>query len=153
MPLLLTLKSSNEQALDTLSDTKAIKLFLVRSIALGSDSMEERADRRSNTVFPSGAGQAYFWPSAEGARESGKRILRGELEVKKSAKPSFLFPRFSIRVSDSVVSLFYIHLMCSQYTMQLLPFSATGFVSLGTESGKPLLSEPVKITTQSVDSS
>ncbi|KAJ7227371.1 hypothetical protein GGX14DRAFT_419298 [Mycena pura] len=133
MPLFLTLKSSNEQALDTLSDTKAIKLFLVRSIALGSDSMEERADRRSNTVFPSGAGQAYFWPSAEGAREPGKRILRGELEVKKSAKPSFLFPRFSIR-----------------YTMQLLPFSATGFVSLGTESGKPLLSEPVKIATQHI---
>jgi hypothetical protein len=97
--LTLTLKSNDEQALDTLAHTNAIKLHLVRSVALGTDAMEERDDRRSNTVFINGAGQAFFWPSTEGAPERGIRTMRGELDVKKSVKPSFLYPRFSVRVS------------------------------------------------------
>ncbi|KAJ6576650.1 hypothetical protein DFH09DRAFT_1149931 [Mycena vulgaris] len=132
IPLTLTLKSGDEHALDTLANTKAIKLHLVRSVALGSDAMEERTDRRSNTVFISGVGQAFFWPSAEGAPEAGIRTMRGELDVKKLVKPSFLFPRFSVR-----------------YTLELLPFSITGFTSLA-EPGKAMISEPVTITTKQV---
>jgi hypothetical protein len=95
----LTLKSEDDHALDTLATAKAIKLHLVRSIALGSDAMEERVERRSNNFFQSGAGQAYFWPSTEGAKEPGKRTMCGELDVKKGIKPSFHFPRFTVRVS------------------------------------------------------
>ncbi|KAF8206241.1 hypothetical protein K438DRAFT_1816872 [Mycena galopus ATCC 62051] len=130
IPLELTLTSDDEQALDTLANSKAINLHLVRSIALGSDAMEEKAERRSNTFFPSGAGQGYFWPSTEGAKEAGKRTMRGELEVKKGMKAGFHFPRFTVR-----------------YSLELLPFSITGFAPLGTG---PLLSEPVKIMTKSV---
>ncbi|KAJ6531969.1 hypothetical protein B0H19DRAFT_463033 [Mycena capillaripes] len=135
IPLILTLKSDDEQALDTLTNTQAIKLYLVRSIALGSDAMEERpsADRRSNNFFQSGTGQGYFWPSTEGAKELSIRTLRGELEVKKVVKPSFHFPRFTVR-----------------YSIDLLPFSITGFTPIGTEPGKALLSEPVKIMTRHI---
>ncbi|KAJ7126829.1 hypothetical protein C8R44DRAFT_105996 [Mycena epipterygia] len=134
IPLVLTLKSGDDHALDTLANAKAIKLHLVRSVALGSDAMEERTERMSNAFFLSGVGQAYFWPSTEGTPEPGKRIMRGELEVKKQVKPSFLFPRFSVR-----------------YTLELLPFATTGFTSVETSGpGKSLLSEPVKITTKHV---
>ncbi|KAJ7067135.1 hypothetical protein C8F01DRAFT_1120403 [Mycena amicta] len=134
-PLFMTLKGEDEVALDTLSNPKAIKVHLVRSIALGSDAMEERAERRSNTFFQSGVGQAYFWPATEGAKEPGIRILRGEVEVKKSIKPSFVFPRFTVR-----------------YTMDLLPFSITGFVPQGGTPAKStvLFSEPVKIVTKHI---
>ncbi|KAJ7094264.1 hypothetical protein C8R44DRAFT_814125 [Mycena epipterygia] len=133
IPLTLTLKSDDVHALDTLANTKATRLHLVRSIALGSDAMEDRAERRSNTFFVTGVGQAFFWPSTEGAPEPGTRTMRGELDVKKHLKPSFLFPRFSVR-----------------YTLELLPFAVTGFTSLDTEPGKSLLSEPVKIATKHV---
>ncbi|KAJ6507966.1 hypothetical protein C8R47DRAFT_1100150 [Mycena vitilis] len=135
IPLIMTLKSTDDHALDTLANSKAIKLHLVRSIALGSDAMEERAssDRRSTNFFLSGAGQAYFWPSAEGAKEPGTRTMSGELEVKKGIKPTFRFPRFTVR-----------------YTLDLLPFAITGFTSPGTEQGKSLLSEPVTIATRHV---
>ncbi|KAJ7476021.1 hypothetical protein FB451DRAFT_265026 [Mycena latifolia] len=133
IPLVLTLKSRDDLALDTLASTNAIKLHLARSVTLGSDAMEERTDRMSNTFFITGVGQAFFWPSTEGAPEPGIRTMRGELDVKKTVKPSFLFPRFSVR-----------------YTLDLLPFSITGFTSLGTEPGKSILSEPVKITTKQV---
>ncbi|KAJ7650104.1 hypothetical protein FB45DRAFT_9710 [Roridomyces roridus] len=131
IPLLLTLKSEDPQALDTLANPQAIKMHLVRSIALGTDAMEERAERRSNTFFTMGVGQAYFWPSLEGAPQSGTRVLRGEVEVKKSLRPSFLFPRFSVR-----------------YTLELLPFDVAGYVD--TNSKKSFISEPVKITTKQV---
>ncbi|KAJ7455298.1 hypothetical protein B0H11DRAFT_2161072 [Mycena galericulata] len=131
IPLILTLQSEDAQALDTLANPSAIRLHLVRSMALGADAMEERIERKSNSFFVSGASQGYFWPSKEGAPEQGKRVLRGEIEVKKSIKPSFLFPRFSVR-----------------YTLDLLPFATAGFV--GPDNSTPLLSEPVKITTKQI---
>ncbi|KAJ7031298.1 hypothetical protein C8F04DRAFT_1110697 [Mycena alexandri] len=134
IPLILTLKSENQQALDTLAVPNAVKLYLVRSIAMGSDAMQDDVvDRRSNSFFESNGGQAYFWPSNEGAQEPGKRVLRGELEVKRQTKPSFLFPRLTIR-----------------YTLDLKAFAITGFTSVGIEAGKSLLSEPVKITTKQI---
>ncbi|KAJ7031297.1 hypothetical protein C8F04DRAFT_1110692 [Mycena alexandri] len=133
IPLILTLKSKNEPALDTLATAQAIKLYLVRSIAVGSDAMQDGVERRSNQSFVSGTGQAYFWPSTEGASEPGRRVMRGELEVKKQTKPSFVFPRFTVR-----------------YTLELLPFAITGFTSLGTKPRKCLISEPMKIATKNI---
>ncbi|KAJ7058186.1 hypothetical protein C8F01DRAFT_310741 [Mycena amicta] len=132
-PISLTLEGDNEIALDTFANPKAIKLFLVRSFTTGATAMDELAvqNRKSNTVFLSAAGQAYFWPSLEGAKQHGRRTLRGEIEVKSSVKPSFLFPRISTR-----------------YTIDLLPFSTTGFTPSVLAPGKPLVSESVRIVTQ-----
>lgn len=68
---------------------------LVRALANGSDAADEDASRRSNTLFLESAGQAVFWPAS---RDENSRTLQGELEVKHGVKPSFVFPRFSIRV-------------------------------------------------------
>ncbi|KAJ7158555.1 hypothetical protein C8R46DRAFT_394456 [Mycena filopes] len=133
IPLIFTLKSENQPALDTLAVANAIKLYLVRSIAMGSDAMQDNAERRSNSFFESNVGQAYFWPSTEGAQEPGKKVMRGELEVKRQTKPSFVFPRLTMR-----------------YTLDLKPFVITGFTPIGADSSKSLLSEPVKITTRHI---
>jgi len=99
LPLIITFTGTDSQALDLLSVPSSIQLHLVRSIATGSDAAAEDVIRRSNNFFLESVGQAFFWPSSEGAPEAGSRSLQGELEVKKTLKPGFLFPRFSIRVS------------------------------------------------------
>ena len=68
---------------------------------VGSHATLDNADKtgRSNNVFRESVGSGFFWPSDEGAPEPGTRVLQGELEVKKSLKLGFLFPRFSVRVS------------------------------------------------------
>ncbi|KAL0954351.1 hypothetical protein HGRIS_003344 [Hohenbuehelia grisea] len=59
-------------------------------MAVGSDATEEDAIRRSNNFFVESVGQAYFWESTEGAAEDSKRVFRGEVEVLKTLKPSFV---------------------------------------------------------------
>jgi hypothetical protein len=68
-------------------------------MATGSDAVIEDVTRRSNNFFRESVGQAIFWTSKEGAPQEGTRSLQGELDIKKTLKPSFLFPRLSIRVS------------------------------------------------------
>lgn len=43
---------------------------------------------------------AYFWPTTgENGAEPGMRHLQGELEIRKSLRPTFVFPGFTLRVS------------------------------------------------------
>ncbi|KAJ3795796.1 hypothetical protein GGU11DRAFT_746737 [Lentinula aff. detonsa] len=128
IPLFLTIKSDDEQALDILSSPSAVRVFLVRSLANGSDAVDDDAVRRSNNFFVESAGQAVFWSIS---RDQNSRTLQGELEVKHGVKPSFVFPRFAIR-----------------YSIDLLPFVAPGFQSDTMTNGDPvLLSETVTICT------
>jgi len=75
-------------------------------MATGSDAIidDDSVKRRSNNFFKEGVGQAIFWPSSEGS--IGMRQLQGELEIKQGLKPSFVFPRLSIRVSEMAVISF-----------------------------------------------
>lgn len=66
-------------------------------MATGSDAADEGITRRTDNYFLEGAGQAFFW--ASGAGDGNKRVLQGELEVARTLKPSFTFPRFTVRVS------------------------------------------------------
>lgn len=93
---MMTFTSTDSQALDILATHSAIRLFLVRSMATGSDAADENGDRRSNNFFKEGVTQAFFWPSGEGVE--GTRTLKGEMDLKPSLKPSFDFPRLTIRV-------------------------------------------------------
>ncbi|TDL25704.1 hypothetical protein BD410DRAFT_895932 [Rickenella mellea] len=97
IPLFLTLKCSDSQALDLLAAPAAPIIYLTRSVAIGSEAANDDAPRRSNNTFVENIGKAFFWPSTEGAPEEGVKKLSGELEVKKGTKPSFIFPRFSLR--------------------------------------------------------
>lgn len=96
IPLWLTLTADNEQALDLLSTPKAIKLLLVRSLATGSDATSD-TEHRTDNCFYENVARAVFW-ALEDYRTEGQRILRGEVDVKKSLKPSTVFPRFTISV-------------------------------------------------------
>ncbi|KAJ3903972.1 hypothetical protein F5879DRAFT_1010172 [Lentinula edodes] len=128
IPLFLTLRSNDEQALDILSSPSAIRVFLVRSLANGSDAVDDDVVRRSNNFFVESAGQAVFWSAS---RDKNSRTLQGELEVRHGVKPSFVFPRFAIR-----------------YSLDLLPFAAPGFQLDTTANGDSvLLSETVTICT------
>ncbi|KAG6828626.1 hypothetical protein H0H92_007271, partial [Tricholoma furcatifolium] len=128
LPLYLTLKSDNTQALDLLAVPEAIRLFLTRYIAIGSDAHQNASAGRSSNRFGSGMGQAAFWASGE--QTSNKREMQGELEVSTGLKPSFVFPRFTVR-----------------YFLEFLAFSATGFRPSIPQT-QTLLTEEVAVTTQ-----
>ncbi|KAI0359735.1 hypothetical protein OH77DRAFT_1471440 [Trametes cingulata] len=127
IPLILTLTGSDEQALDLLSTPSAVRLHLVRVRLVGSHAVLDEPTGRSNNVFRDSVGTAFFWPSDEGAPRAGTRVLNGELEVKKSLKLGFVFPRFSLR-----------------YTLVLLPFQAPGFAP-ASPAGEALLTERISI--------
>ncbi|KAF8150703.1 hypothetical protein B0H34DRAFT_665697 [Crassisporium funariophilum] len=134
IPLMVTFTSSDLQALDVLANPAAIKLRLMRSMATGLEATDDNGVRRTDNHFQQTAGMAYFWPSREGAEKSNKRVLQGELELVRALKPSFKFPNITIR-----------------YTLDLLPFTAAGFVD-ATNEGKDtvLLSESVNIATRQI---
>lgn len=99
IPLHLTFSSADEQALDLLSSAGAIRFHLFRERLIGSHAIKEGAVGQSNNTFREVMSSAVFWPSQEGAQEPGKRKLQGELEVRKGLRPTFVFPRFTLRVS------------------------------------------------------
>jgi hypothetical protein len=109
----LTLHGTDVTALDMFAS--APKLFLLRTIAVGSEAAEERGERRSNNTFVSSVASAMFWPHDTGASPDGlrrdtaakvamgdldMRILHGELFVPKGSTQSFTFPRIACSVSD-----------------------------------------------------
>ena len=68
-------------------------------MATGDEATDENGARRTDNHFSQDMGIGYFWPSQEGAAQSLKRVFQGELEVAKGLKPSFIFPKVSLRVS------------------------------------------------------
>ena len=109
--------------------SSAPNLCLLRTIALGSEAVDESGVRRSNNTFVSNVASAVFWSQesdtatnesrrdtdtdtdtdmdmdtdanagVETAGDPGVRTLRGELFVPKGSKQSFTFPRFACSVS------------------------------------------------------
>ncbi|KAF7976619.1 hypothetical protein HWV62_2292 [Athelia sp. TMB] len=132
IPVLLRLTSTDTQALDLLAVPSAIRLHLVRAITLGAHAASENAALRGKSSSRTSSARAAFWPSTAGKPETGIRILEGEIDVKKTIKPSFVFPKCAMR-----------------YTVELLPFDAPGFVFAGSPL-EPLISQPVSIVTASM---
>ncbi|KIJ12780.1 hypothetical protein PAXINDRAFT_117723 [Paxillus involutus ATCC 200175] len=97
IPLWLTLTGDDEQALDLLSSPKVIKLLMVRSLATGVDATNDDVEKRTDNCFLENVARGVFW-APEDASAPGKRVLQGEVDVKKSFKPSTQFPKFTIRV-------------------------------------------------------
>ena len=73
-----------------------MKLFLVRFLATGSGATNDTEHRSDNCFFENVA-RAVFW-IPEDYRGRGRRVLQGEIDVKRSLRPSTLFPRFTISV-------------------------------------------------------
>lgn len=108
IPFMITLTGQDTHALDVLATPKAIQLGLRRSMATGDEATDDSGVRRTDNFFTQDAGKAYFWP-LEGGTDT-KRVLQGELEVSRTLKPSFKFPKFTIRVSAlSYSQIWYIY--------------------------------------------
>jgi len=132
IPLMITLFGDDTHALDVLASPSAIQLRLRRGMATGFEATDDNGARRTDNYFVEECGAAYFWPSLEGEAVSNKRVLQGELEVAKSLKPSFKFPKLTIR-----------------YSLDLLEFKAAGFVA--NEGSDPtLLKEQVTIASREI---
>jgi len=126
LPLMLTLSSSDKEALDLLSTAASVRVFLVRSIVVGKHALDPEhvhRDHQSEEVF----GRAYFWPLDK--RAEGKKRLQGEIDIPSNLKPSFCVPRFNV-----------------EYTIKLLPLEAPGFVP-SEHRNEPLLTEEITIVT------
>lgn len=85
--------------LDLLSLPAAPRIDFTRTVAIGTAAADDSAPRRSNNTFSEHINRACWWPIIEGAPEENVRSLRGEIDIPRNAKPGFLFPRFSVRVS------------------------------------------------------
>ncbi|KAL0954346.1 hypothetical protein HGRIS_003340 [Hohenbuehelia grisea] len=128
LPCFMTIESPDMQALDLLSSPKAIMVRLRRNIkyhefrTMAVDAMTWR-DSVDDTD------PAVWWPSTEGEEADTlvRRHLCGEIQLKKTLKPSTAIGNFRI-----------------EYLVTLLPFDATAFVSTDTE---PLLEQAVEIAT------
>ncbi|KAA1477188.1 hypothetical protein DENSPDRAFT_808294 [Dentipellis sp. KUC8613] len=129
IPLHLTLRSTDTQALDLLSSPGAPLVQLTRTVALGSDATDERAARRSNNTFTAAVGRAVFWPEEQQPAGGMERRLRGELHVRQGTKPSFAFPRFVVK-----------------YDLTLLAPRVSGFAVQNARPGDALMSQRVTIT-------
>lgn len=79
-----------------------MRFALFRERLVGSHATVEGASSGSSNTFREVMGTAYFWPSQDGAvAQHGTRQLQGEIDVRKSLRPTFVFPRFSLRVSTA----------------------------------------------------
>ncbi|KAH9003146.1 hypothetical protein EDB86DRAFT_2799637 [Lactarius hatsudake] len=137
VPLLLTLRGTDVQALDLFASSPC--LHLLRTVAIGSEATEEAGLRRSNNTFVSSVAKGAFWPHEVGAGpkvgsgkeasgDLGVRALRGELFIPKGTKQSFAFPRLACR-----------------YSVVLLPPQVPGFTPT-TAPDEPLLMERITVT-------
>ncbi|CAL1717093.1 unnamed protein product [Somion occarium] len=92
IPLFMTFSSVDEQALDLLSTPSSIKIHLIRERLVGSSANKGKG--QTDRTFREPISAAFFWSPSEASPEKGKRVLQGELEVKKGTTPSFTFHGF-----------------------------------------------------------
>ncbi|KAJ6520898.1 hypothetical protein DFH09DRAFT_1287349 [Mycena vulgaris] len=145
IPLIITLSSTDAQALDLLSAPRAISVQLRRRLkplmpaSKRNGIFDANADLSADPAENIAAGT--WWPSLEGtqdntgvgagtARGVRRRRLDGEIQLATTLKPSARMAHFAVE--------------CRQYTIEVLPFKAIAFASTDT---KPLLRQDVEIVT------
>ncbi|KAH7909498.1 hypothetical protein BJ138DRAFT_1155089 [Hygrophoropsis aurantiaca] len=115
MPLMISMSGKDEHALDLLAAPSSIRVLLVKTVTVGSNTPREGAERRdAGDSFREIVAQGVFWPirnAVSGSRRT-RRVLQGEVDVKRFLHPSFSFPNIAVT-----------------YSLELLPFEATGFVA------------------------
>ncbi|KZV63883.1 hypothetical protein PENSPDRAFT_656964 [Peniophora sp. CONT] len=121
LPVFLTLKSTDKQALDLLSTAPDVRL--VRTLALGGTSTE----RRSNNTFLNPIARASLWPRE---KESGEleRVLQGEVSIPSGVKQSFVANKVAL-----------------YYDILLMQPKIAGFAPSATASGS-IASHTIEIT-------
>jgi hypothetical protein len=108
MPVLCSISCADEQALDLLAQSSALGLLVSRTLAIGTTAMDVSAQQK-HTTFKEVFAKGHWWPSPYGVLDvkatpgAGVRHMQGELQLRKQMKPSFVFPRLSVYVSDREV--------------------------------------------------
>ncbi|KAF9234224.1 hypothetical protein BU15DRAFT_79246 [Melanogaster broomeanus] len=126
-PLWLTLTGDDEQALDLLSSPMATELLMIRSLATGPEATKEDIEQPAGSFFLETVARAVFWAPRD-ALAPGKRVLQGQVDIKRSLKASTLFPS-----SPS-----------EYYYMELRSFKVPGFVATTHKTG-PLLRQKMTV--------
>lgn len=147
-------ESEDEQALDLLGKTTAIRVELVRTLTVGSAATAETPERKGDSSFTLPLSRAYFWDDRnEPGSGPKRRVLWGEIDLENKLMPTFVFPRLSIEVG--YVPLYYRVLqprsscIFVQHTVDFRGFEATGWVAKHEgHTGPLLLSEPVRVTSR-----
>lgn len=152
IPVSMSLKSQNEQALDLLATPSIIKLQLMRVMVTGTGATADHFDSTGKNTNSKDRGKAHFidtdilacwWAEEPGILPGGpgndrdsanRRTLRGELDLAVTLKPTFIFPECSFR-----------------YLLVLMPLMAPGWQNVppsGNNKLHELLHESVTITTR-----
>jgi len=151
IPCIMTLASTDIQALDLLSASRALTVLLRRCVTGRNPSVVLPPVKRKMAEAAiwkddlKDVAVAKWWPSSEGsppeegeemqiqragekeAKTRIKRTLDGEIQLPKTLSPSCFIAHFSV-----------------QYSILVLPFKATAFISASTE---PLLEHRIEIAT------
>jgi hypothetical protein len=102
----LVIESDDEQALEVLSDPKAVRVELVRAMTIGNEAIAQNPERRSDNFFATVLGRGYFWGVDEPRSGTYRRILHGEVNLEMKLKPTFVFPGLSIEVGTPLPRIF-----------------------------------------------
>ncbi|KAJ7707458.1 hypothetical protein B0H17DRAFT_1032749 [Mycena rosella] len=134
IPLVITLSSTDTQALDLLSAPRAISVHLRRRLKPLTPASERSGMFDANADLSADPAEnmaaAAWWPSLEGPDASqrvGRRRLEGEIQLPATLKPSAQMAHFAV-----------------EYTVEVLPFKASAFAPA---DNKPLLKQDVKVVT------
>ncbi|KAF8507418.1 hypothetical protein JB92DRAFT_3145352 [Gautieria morchelliformis] len=95
IPFRLTLSCSDRQALDLFSGRGSLSIHLIRVLRMGQDA--EAKPTRTDSVSVKNVGKGIYWPSEDDDDTSEIRKLVGEIPVAGELKPSFVFPRVTMR--------------------------------------------------------
>jgi len=103
IPLWVILES-DRQATDLLVASKTFRVRLRRSVAIGSDAVDDKREERTDTTFEEVCAEGLFWPASVANHPSGDvndevqtKSLEGEVYIPNATKPSFIFPGVSVR--------------------------------------------------------
>ncbi|KAJ7126755.1 hypothetical protein C8R44DRAFT_616735 [Mycena epipterygia] len=143
IPLVITLSSTDAQALDLLSSPRAIAVHFRRRLKPTMPASKRNGMFDANADLSADPAEniaaASWWPSLEGSQEAtghriggmaggiSRRRLNGEIQLSTTLKPSSRIAHFAV-----------------EYTVEVLPFKAIAFTS---RDAKPLLKQSVEIVT------
>ncbi|GBE88581.1 hypothetical protein SCP_1303980 [Sparassis crispa] len=131
IPLMLTIESADQQALDLLATRHAIVVRLVQRTSFGTTmpgfretSAEEQPlkEVRSRSI-----GRAVWWPPENEVQLPNRRTLAGEIHIPEAVSPRCHILNFNL-----------------DHMVVIEPFQAVGFIP---SEKKPLLRESVEIVT------
>lgn len=131
IPLMLTIESSDQQALDLLATNRAVAAKLVQRTSFGTMIPGVRGahgeEPPPTDVRTRAIARAVWWPSENGVCRPGLRRLAGELHIPEAVSPRCNILNFNL-----------------DHMVVLDPFEAVGFVSF--QKG-PVMAEKIEIAT------